>query len=313
MNCKICGAEIKDPEMIPVKEMMFGSRDTFNYFICPNCGCLQIESPPKDKESFYSGGYYTEKQIWDHAMGPGVKEKLRRRIARSKLFHLLNLFDNLSILDYIHYGDLRSDSKILDVGCGKGDLLYDFYTFGFNNLTGIDPYLKEEYHSESINLYRMGIDKIEGQFDLIIFNHSFEHIWEQDFTLKKAREMLTENGVILMRIPVPGFAFEKYRENWVQLDAPRHYFLHSEKSLELLCKKNALNIFKVIYDSTEFQFMGSEQYVKNIPLNSPESYTVNFEKSIFTNEERLKFRKMAKELNSKNTGDQASFFIRKSK
>ena len=32
--------------------------------------------------------------------------------------------------------------------------------------------------------------------------------------------------------------WEKYGVNWSQIDAPRHFFLHTIKSFKILCSKN---------------------------------------------------------------------------
>ncbi len=41
--------------------------------------------------------------------------------------------------------------------------------------------------------------------------------------------LLKDGGVCEIAIPVvPNLAFELFRENWYQLDAPRHTFLHSK-------------------------------------------------------------------------------------
>jgi hypothetical protein len=69
---------------------------------------------------------------------------------------------------------------------------------------------------------------------------------------------------------------------WVQLDAPRHFFLHSANSLGLLAGKVGMAVTETVYDSDELQFVGSEQYLKGIPLRSENSYVVNPSRSHFT-------------------------------
>ena len=66
---------------------------------------------------------------------------------------------------------------------------------------------------------------------------------------------------------VPCYAFEKYQENWVQIDAPRHMIIHSIKSINFLIKEYKLKLLDIKYDSDEFQFWGSIQYKNNIPLH----------------------------------------------
>jgi SAM-dependent methyltransferase len=47
-----------------------------------------------------------------------------------------------------------------------------------------------------------------------------------------AASLLACKGIIVVRIPaVSSYAWERYGVAWMQLDAPRHFFLHSPKSM----------------------------------------------------------------------------------
>ena len=97
--------------------------------------------------------------------------------------------------------------------------------------------------------------------------------------------------------------WEHYRENWVQLDAPRHLFLHTRASLQLLAEQTGLNIGKWVCDSTDFQYLGSELYRKGVPLNG-----ANLE-SYFTKAERKAFVAKSKVANARQRGDQATIIL----
>src|SRR5690606_8452268 len=132
---------------------------------------------------------------------------------------------------------------------------------GCKNLTGIDPYLKADIITPNVKIYKKHIEELTGKWDFIMLNHSFEHMENPMVILSKIHDILNEGGICMIRIPVSSSdAWEQYKENWVQLDAPRHIFLHSRKSMELLSKNVGLEIFNVFYDSGAFQFWGSEQY-----------------------------------------------------
>ena len=103
-----------------------------------------------------------------------------------------------------------------------------------------------------------------------------------------------------------------YRENWVQLDAPRHFFLHSVQSLERLAQSTGFELVNVIYDSTEFQFGCSEMYLKGLALRpNAAGSTQNSYLSYFSEDDMISFQAMAKDLNRKNDGDQACFVLYK--
>jgi hypothetical protein len=95
----------------------------------------------------------------------------------------------------------------------------------------------------------------------------------------------------------------------VQLEAPRHQFVHTEKSVRILAQKAELRVTEVVHDSTEFQFWGSEQYRAGIPLHDKRSYLSSPARSIFTNDQIAHFRERAAELNAAGDGDSASFYL----
>jgi hypothetical protein len=130
--------------------------------------------------------------------------------------------------------------------------------------------------------------------------------------LRHVHRLLRKGCVALLRLPLAnGYAWRKYGVDWVQLDAPRHLFLHTEQSLQVLAERVNLKIEETIYDSTAFQFWGSEQYRQDIPLRDGRSYAVHPDEAIFTREEIEEFDMLAIELNAKGDGDQASFYLRK--
>jgi hypothetical protein len=88
------------------------------------------------------------------------------------------------------------------------------------------------------------------------------------------------------------------------LDAPRHFYLHSRKSLTLLVERAGLRIEHLYCDSFALQFWGSEQYRRGIPLFGPRSWAVDREHSVFTKEQVDEWEASAKELNARERGDQ---------
>ena len=218
-----------------------------------------------------------------------------------------------SVLRALGKINLTLESRILDIGCGSGALLYSLKNIGFINLLGADPFIKAGFtYPNGLTIQKKSITDIDGEWDLIMFHHSFEHVADPLETLRSAAKLLAGGGVCLLRIPtVSSYAWEHYRTNWIQLDAPRHFYLHSLNSIQLLAEKTGLKLEHVVYDSTVLQFYGSEQYLKDIPYISGESFAINPRQSIFTAAQIRAFKKKAKELNRQNRGDQAVFYLRK--
>ncbi len=318
MQCRIC-KNSNNNTIYSVKEMMYGSKDEFTYFQCSQCECLQIANVPKDISKYYPANYYSFSAIPKSQLLGSLMNNIKKLkdtytvkniglIGRFLDFMKPNV--NLRSLSHIN---LTKESKILDVGCGNGTLLYALREIGFSNTEGIDPYIKKSIvYDNGLEIKKINIHNIDGQWDLVMFHHSFEHILDQIETLSSASSLMKKGGYCLIRVPtVSSYAWEHYRENWVQLDAPRHFYLHSLKSMEYLAKKTNFVIEKVIFDSSDFQFVGSEQYSKGIPLLSNNLINSSLAKPIYSKRELKFFKKQSIVLNKLNRGDQASFYLRK--
>jgi len=198
------------------------------------------------------------------------------------------------------------------VGSGSGFLLQELYASGFSRLSGIDPFISADIISANgVNVYKRNLEELHEIYDVIMLNHSFEHMHNHSNVLQQLNKNLQQNGLIIIRVPVVNDAWKKYGANWVQLDAPRHTCVFSENAIQLLANQSGFIIEKVIYDSTSFQFWGSEQYQNNIALRANNSYAENPMTSIFSKSQIKQFEKEAVLLNKNRKGDQACFCLRK--
>ena len=79
-----------------------------------------------------------------------------------------------------------------------------------------------------------------------------------------------------------------------------------------LAETAGLRLARIIYDSSEFQFLGSEQYLRDIPLMAKGSCRFSDGETIFSAEEVQRYRRLAEELNASERGDQAAFYLKRS-
>ena len=313
--CRIC--HNADHNMTyEVKEMMLGLRDLHTYFECAECGCLQIAKVPENIQEYYpSEDYYSYDKVKSASGIKGLLIKRRDRYAATgkcfvgMLMQKLQPHDKLPAL---RHANVSLDSKILDVGCGAGHLLHSMKEAGFKNLLGVDPFnTKDIQYDNGLKIEQKSIhDLTDNGWDLIMLNHSYEHVLDQEEVLQKAFELLKPGGTCMIRIPtVTSWAWRTYGVDWVQLDAPRHFFLHSIKSMHILAEKTGFKLNDVVYDSFAFQRWGSEQYQQDIALHDENSYAVNPDKSPFSKEDIREFEVHSKELNESKAGDQAAFYL----
>jgi SAM-dependent methyltransferase len=308
-KCKVCN-NTQGHQLVFAREMMFGFRDKFLYFKCPVCGCLQISEIPNDLSKYYPQNYYSYQQN-------AVSNKFKRMVKR----FLVNAYmQGLTILKYgphlKHFTvsklvllkilkNFNKSCSILDVGCGVGNLLLEMRNWGYSNLIGIDPFIEKDLlYPSGVKILKQTITEHNNKYDFIMLHHSFEHMPDPHAALKDIHKILKDDGLLLIRIPVSdSYAFRKYQNNWYQLDAPRHFFLHTTNSISYLAKNNGFVIDDIIYDSHESQILFSEKYIRDIRLQDKMNFSPSYIK---------KCRKLVKWLNEIKDGDQCCFLLSKS-
>ncbi len=305
MICRICGFESVDARSFLVNDKMFNGTEKFCYDECPNCGTMQIRDIPTDMSAFYPPHYYSlnSHQTFSEKWVNRVRDLIFYYRFPEFVFQKLRIkIPNLALEAFLKTKPKKS-FRILDVGCGEGKFLTSIFQLGFKNGMGIEPFaLKEQLHPFPI--YKKRLSEVQGSFDCITFNHVFEHVDDVHETLEKSYELLSENGFLMIRVPVKdSYAYQHYRENWVQRDAPRHFQLFTHKAFEILAEKHHFLVEDYYCDSYKFQFTGSEKYERG------QSYQTS--NSIFSKSEIQNFNTKAQELNHGKKGDQVVVILRK--
>lgn len=313
--CRICGSS-GPHSLFVVREMMIGLREQFDYFQCSVCRCLQLKEIPGNLSRYYQGDYYSLQPQQERAW---IRQRLEILRDEHELHGvglvgkvLARRFPSLALRALRPLAPSKT-SRILDVGCGAGILLLTLARIGFKNVTGIEPFLEGDIHyREGPRIYSRALAEVSGSWDVIMFNHSWEHMAYPAETLQKTCQLLASSGTCIVRIPIiDSYAWRTYGVNWYQIDAPRHLFLHSKRSVEIVAAKSGLRIDAVSYDSGAAQFWASEQYRNDIPLRDSRSYYTARRSSIFSRREIAEFTRHAARLNAMQDGDQAVFYLRK--
>jgi SAM-dependent methyltransferase len=324
--CRICSHTGKFVHY-QVHEMMYGTRETFDYFKCSSCGCLQISATPVDLARHYPPDYYSYATKPDDPWVGRARRKLNVALAKRELFQTHSVWFHIaqSLIDppkelqaigpLLKRIGLRSlNASFLDVGCGSRSWWLDqLSALGFRNLRGVDPFIEKTRQWGSSVIIKGNLDEIQGHYDVISFHHSLEHIPDQSGALNAAARLLRSDGSLVVRVPtVSSTVWKEYGVDWVELDAPRHLYLHSHTSLKIAAERAGLAITEMHCDSVDFEFWGSEQYRRGIPLRAPGSFATDPAESVFSYREMGEFRRKAKEANANLLGGRIVAILRHS-
>ena len=309
--CRTCGSTLKSNSYV-VKEMMFSSREEFAYDQCGACDSIQIAKLLDNSvlSRHYPRDYYSfnpdfSKSKWiTYALKAVIMTARDRGVfGRSFIGQLIErVKPEPSPVRVIHQAGVRRDQKILDVGCGAGALLNRLARLGFHNMSGVDPFLSgDAVTSQGVQLRNRHLAELEGQFDVIIFKHSFEHLPDPQGELRTARQKLRPNGLCLIQMPTPSSqAWEDYGTDWAQWDAPRHLTLMSRKGMSILAVNCGFQLRRITDISQGWSLMTSERYRSEVGLRGAK------DARRFSRSEKAAFRRKAIKANEAGRGDSVS-------
>lgn len=194
------------------------------------------------------------------------------------------------------YKHLDQDSICLDIGCGTGDFMK--YLSQHNlQVRGVEPNEKARLlahkkfdNSEIIHSDLDGLVQHQNyQFDIITLWHVLEHLPDYDSYLKKIKNILKPDGLLLIAVPnYKSYDAKYYKEFWAAYDVPRHLWHFSRKSITQIIEPHQLKVLATqpMYFDAYYVSLLSEQY-KNGKKNGLKAFligTLSNLKAIFTRE-----------------------------
>jgi 2-polyprenyl-3-methyl-5-hydroxy-6-metoxy-1,4-benzoquinol methylase len=239
-QCPLCGAAVDFRRVVTTRGEHFTNERVVH---CVRCGLVFL-NPRLSPEGLAQ--FYLEDTFSDNYRGAAIpdEEALRHRDQRAagRLEHLRNF--------------LRPQSRILEIGCSCGSFLRVLSDEGFK-VCGIDPSTGYAEHAKS-----RGLDVYVGQFpqdlpefppfDAIALFHVIEHVHSPRETLTAIRELLTDDGRLLIEYPDVEIALERpvlrsrYFQKW-------HLRDFSEASMAVLLRQTGFSVVHTV-PGTEYPY-----------------------------------------------------------
>lgn len=305
IQCTVCASE--NLKKFRAKEWMFCEGREFTYEFCGDCRCIQLLMPQTDSAALYPKNYHSfSRNLFEFYSSPTGKEKLGR--VKKSFWKTSGKIKDQPVLELLRDLKVNPSASITDIGCGTGELLYLLRELGYQNTIGFDPFLDESIrYRNGLQIKKLGIDAIQSKFDVIMLNHSFEHMTNPLLVLNQLRALLKDSrSRILIRVPVVNKAWNDFGEYWYQIDPPRHLHLFSPKGMLLILKQAHLEAEKTVFDSTVAQVFLSE---KNFYRFNPKDISY-YLKRIYKPVRRWSLQHQVERWNQNGLGDQAAFWIK---
>jgi 2-polyprenyl-3-methyl-5-hydroxy-6-metoxy-1,4-benzoquinol methylase len=259
--CPGCEQPLQGPVALRGHDRLHGRPGRFEVVRCRACG-LASTQPPLEPEQF--SVYYPETY---HAYEPTTATGRRRGLGRLRGRGLVNRLRLDAVLRYGPYRPLfrRAPGRLLDVGCGNGDLALAFRRHGWE-VAGVEPSEVACTHAAAagMEIHCGTLDDAPWQaasFDAIVFNHSLEHIPEPAAALRRASDLVRPGGMIAVAVPNFGSWHRRvFGARWYQLDLPRHLQHFDAGSLRAVVERAGLRPVAVTTASMRPSLLMSVQY-----------------------------------------------------
>ncbi len=261
-KCDLCSSE-DIPQKFRLKDRLHAIKGNFSLSICNRCGLIFQNPQLSEKEL---SKYYPQDYI-SYNKGKSPRDKMIGLLyqvyysnKRSNFLKLLFL-PVKSLLRGMPY---KKNAKYLDIGCGDGSFLKLVKQMGMEP-HGVDPFLKKSVQELKIKNVSLHDAKYPNEFfDFITLNNVLEHMPNPLKILIECERILKKEGKILVNVPnSTSLNYHLFSSNWVSLDAPRHLYIFSNKTLEMYGEKCNLSVNKINYKSEPFTILGSIIYVIN--------------------------------------------------
>lgn len=320
VKCRLCEGAMLTASAVCVRERMYGTGEVFEYCRCSLCGSQLLRSIPDDLSPYYPESYYSL-DTWEAPNPRSPAVRLRRMRLAVVLQLPIPIADSLGVRRLIpHYVrwfagfGARPRTSILEVGSGGGHLLANMAVQGFSNLLGIDRFMQRERPAGPVRLLRTSLDRLDETFDVVMINHTLEHVENPRELLKMAGLRLRAGGHLIVRVPAyDSWAAEHYGTDWIAWDPPRHLQLPTTRGLQIACESADLRLVRQFRDGSAFGFWGSEQCRLGIPLRSANSWAEDPSQSRFSKDQVDHWEHRARELNARGLGDTVTFVLERTR
>jgi SAM-dependent methyltransferase len=231
-GCPICGSSLLEPWGTAAD---IGNPEVMHNLVrCLNCTHIFVYPLPSKK--FLSEAYKkNDKSVLPDSNFVDVRSSSQFSVG------------DLWMLDYLEHAG--APGNFLDIGSANAKLLRKIKTLGWN-LTVVEPSENAVKLSlpEDISICRDTLEncRFNGVFDVISAIDVLEHVYDPSEFLKKAKSLLSLDGVILLRFPNSNSLRCRLEgDRWAMIRPLGHLHFFSPTSFRRACQNAELKILRM--------------------------------------------------------------------
>lgn len=235
MKCPVC---LQKTDFIQLKGFICKT----NNFLCKKCGLVFL---PRDSEKIYE--YYKKDGYFKKSLNVACKKQLI-----SKSFLIKEAEGRVKNALGILSADIGG-SRVLDVGCGYGEILYVLKNKYNCKVSGVEASSETAKHGSGVFSIQIQVGvleelALEGKPDIIWCSHVLEHVGDPGAFLRKTKTLLDKDGLLYLEVPnilrpTGGFALDMFLY-------AEHLQTFSAYNLYLILEKSGFNIVR--YSDSNF-------------------------------------------------------------
>ncbi len=275
ISCNICGSN-RSRFLFFGLDTMFGSVNYGKWRVveCQDCGLMYMNPQVSDADlaEYYSDDYYA----FDFEPRSGLRLKLKEAVFRhwrgeTEKSLPIALGARLYRSLVRHLPPARPRGRLLDIGCGSGEMLLELRKAGWD-VVGLEAseVAAEKGRQRGLEI-RVGaaedLDFPPGSFDWIRMSHLLEHVVNPRELLERVCGVLRPRGRVLVALPdCGGLPSGILGEHWPNWRIPEHRWFFTRSSISRLLKVSGFRVLNVrrYFNPSRFMWGVSSRYGWNV-------------------------------------------------
>ncbi|MFA6268461.1 MAG: class I SAM-dependent methyltransferase [archaeon] len=266
-DCVACGSK-KSKFMFKSTEIRHGMGGMWDLYCCATCGLMRIFPFPKNISKYYPKDYTAYYEYKTSEVPNYKKLAMKRHYGYLHLNTKSSLSEILKSEFYFIYSKINMSRIIpfrkgllFDVGAGVGEFLESHRNLGWV-VAGIDfsKHACKIAKKHDLDVFLGDYLEFNLKKKATVVNATFilEHLFDPNAFFFKTYSILENNGLLVFDVPnAKSVDLLLFKNNCYSLDSPRHLFVYSSKSLELMLMRNGFKIKKILYPTNPFHFVKS--------------------------------------------------------